>query len=267
MAAVSDREIEGPHGPIPIRVYRPEHSALGTGLVWLHGGAFTMGDLDMPEADWVSRELAARGITIVSVFYRLAVDGIHFPVPSDDCVTAFEWANDNVVELGITPGRLSIGGASAGGNLAASVGLRLRDAALNEPSSLVLSYPLLHLILPLPSPALAEKLLTLPPQIQALNTRVGEITANYVVGSDDEKNPYAFPALGDVTGLPPVFVLNADVDILRPSGEAFAASIALAGGEVRSGFEPGTMHGYLNQPDTPEALSSIGRIAAWLLEQ
>src|SRR4051812_643002 len=57
MATTEDRTLEGPHGPLVVRVYEPSAPAR-TGLVWLHGGGFAGGDLDMPEADWVARQFA-----------------------------------------------------------------------------------------------------------------------------------------------------------------------------------------------------------------
>lgn len=105
-----------------VRVY-PATNPNGSGLVWAHGGGFAFGDIDMPEADFVARTLAAAGTVVVSVDYRLATDGIHFPVPLDDVVAAWEWASKRRGELGID--RLAIGGASAGGNLAAAAALRL----------------------------------------------------------------------------------------------------------------------------------------------
>ena len=71
MTTVTDDTLDGPHGPLRVRLYRPA-SAAGVGLVWAHGGGFAAGDLDMPEADGVARGLAERGITVVSVDYRLA---------------------------------------------------------------------------------------------------------------------------------------------------------------------------------------------------
>jgi acetyl esterase len=76
----------GPHGPVPVRIYTPsrEVPAGSPGLVWLHGGGFIGGDLDMREADWTSREVcAAAGAVVVSVDYRLAVGGVCYPVPHD----------------------------------------------------------------------------------------------------------------------------------------------------------------------------------------
>src|SRR5688572_21877067 len=92
----------GHTAPIPIRVYRP---AQQTGvlplweqpaLVWLHGGAFMAGDLDLPEADTVSRELGHRaGAVVVSVDCRLAVGAVVYPVPHDDATAAYRWVVTN----------------------------------------------------------------------------------------------------------------------------------------------------------------------------
>ncbi len=74
------------------------------GLVWLHGGAFVGGDLDMPEADWVARQICDRaGAVVVSVDYRLAVGGVTYPVPHDDVVAAVRWVRDCADDLGIDP--------------------------------------------------------------------------------------------------------------------------------------------------------------------
>lgn len=262
--AVHDRRIDGPHGDIPVRVYRAAGEPDPPALVWLHGGAFVGGDLDMPEADWVSRQLAARGITVVSVCYRLAIEGVHYPIPSDDGLAAFEWVTSRTSELGIDATRIAIGGASAGANLAAGIALRCRDGALTQPCTVVLAYPLVHAVPPEPTPRLATRLATLPPRIQQLNSRIGEINLNYAGTVDVFDDPYAFAANSEVSGLPPVFVLNADTDMMRPSGEAFAAAIALAGGDVLVMYEPGTVHGYLNQPGSPTATRSIDRISTWL---
>ena len=130
----------GPHGPVPVRVYADgDDDGRGAGerpcLVWMHGGAFIAGDLDMPEADWFSREVARRaGAVVVSVDYRLCNEGVHYPVPHDDVVAAIRWARESAPELGIDPGRVSAGGASAGANLAAGVALKLRDADVPYPS-------------------------------------------------------------------------------------------------------------------------------------
>ncbi|WP_198414045.1 alpha/beta hydrolase [Cryobacterium adonitolivorans] len=268
--------IAGPYGAIPIRVYRAAAAELRPALVWAHGGGFAWGDLEMPEAHWVSQELAARGITVVSVDYRLAPvsaaltdsepahDGVLFPVASEEVTLAFRWATDHAAEHGIDGDRLSLGGASAGGDLAAGASLRLRDAGGPQPASLLLAYPLVHSVLPEPSAELALKIAVLPPDARFEPDDVRAMNLNYVGDTAGLGNPYAFPGGHDLAGLPPTFVLNSEHDSLRSSGQAFAAELALAGVDVTVCLEPGTRHGHLNEPENPGAHASIRRMAAWL---
>ncbi|WP_051399846.1 alpha/beta hydrolase [Haloechinothrix halophila] len=147
----------GPHGPVPVRVYEPPDTVADRPcLVWMHGGAFISGGLDMPEADWVSRAVATRArAVVVSVDYRLAVNGARYPVPHDDVVAAIRWVRDEAASLKVDPARITIGGASAGGNLAAGAALRLRDTDDWLPAQLLLAYTTVHAIVPPPSLAIA----------------------------------------------------------------------------------------------------------------
>ena len=110
----------------------------------MHGGAFQFGDLDMNEARLDSPAVGSPGHppAVVSVDYRLAVDGVRYPVPLDDVVAAIRWVQAKTTDLGITS--LSVGGASAGANLAAAAALRLRDEDKWVPEHLVLVYPMMH---------------------------------------------------------------------------------------------------------------------------
>ena len=247
---IDDRLLDGPHGPIPLRIYRCAGAQAGPGLVWLHGGGWVEGDLDMPEADGVARWIAARGVVVASVDYRLAIDGVHFPVPLDDVVAAFEWTRVNADSLGIDPSLLALGGASAGGNLAAGAALRLRDDGLPEPWRILLAYPMLHPHIPELGAELAAKVAALPLEHAAFDDETGDrLTLNYAGSPDALGDPYAFPANGDPTGLPPHIIVNSDADTLRASGEAYAALLATGGVTVFSSYEPGTRHGHLNSPD------------------
>ncbi|HEU4757015.1 MAG TPA: alpha/beta hydrolase fold domain-containing protein [Agromyces sp.] len=96
------------------------------GLVWAHGGGFAAGDLDMPEADWVARAFAGRGLTVVSIDYRLVGDGSgRYPAGSDDVLAAWRWTFTHADDLDVDPARVLIGGASAGANLVTGAVLRL----------------------------------------------------------------------------------------------------------------------------------------------
>jgi acetyl esterase len=153
-----DVAVSGPHGTVPTRLYRRPGDDAGAALVWVHGGGFIGGDLDMPEAHWVSLTSASRGFPVLSVDYRKCLRGVHFPTPSDEVLAAWLWAVQHATELGSSPDRLHLGGASAGGNLVAGVTKRLRDGAGPMPASLILVYPLVHPELPPVSTELAAAL-------------------------------------------------------------------------------------------------------------
>jgi len=263
---VHDDVVAGPHGPIPVRVYRPvgEDEARGA-LVWLHGGGWMAGDLDMPEADHTSRWLAAEaGVVVVSVDYRLAVDGVHFPVPNDDVVAAFRWALDHAEELGVDAGSVFLGGASAGGNLAAGVALRLRDEAAVAPAGLVLAYPLVHPELP-PFATPAEDLLAqLPPVLRFPPPLVTLLVENFLGGPVQDADPYAFAGLGKLEGLPPTLLVVSEYDDLRSSGEAYGEGLRGAGVDVELVCEAEVPHGHLNLPRLNGARNSLTHMGAWL---
>src|SRR3984885_5066389 len=140
----------GPHGAVPVRVY---NDGAGDGsrpwLGWMHGGAFMMGNLDMPEAGGAARGRANRAYAVVvSVDYRLCQGGVPHPVPHDDVVAAVRWVRDNASSLGIDPGKVCVGGASAGANLAAGAALKLRDADGQPPAHLIFAYGVAHSVIP-----------------------------------------------------------------------------------------------------------------------
>jgi acetyl esterase/lipase len=262
----------GPHGPVPVRVYDAAGDGATAGdrpcLVWMHGGAFIAGNLDMPEADWFSRELAQRaGAVIVSVDYRLCNDGVHYPVPHDDVVAAVRWTRENASELGIDPEQVSVGGASAGANLAAGAALKLRDADGQPPAGLIFVYGVAHAVVPPVSAEHATLIREVPAMLQFPPEATSFFNVNYLGGPVSEGDGYAFPALADLRGLCPTLVLNAEYDDLRASGQAFAAALAAAGVDVRQVMLASMLHGFLNLPATIGPVSAaLDLIAATLRE-
>jgi acetyl esterase/lipase len=141
------------------------------------------------------------------------------------------------------------------------VAKRLRDGEGPLPASLVLVYPLLHAQLPAASDdrRAARGATVFSPDV------VVDLSANFVGDPRLFEDTYAFPANGDVSRQPPVYILNSETDTLRASGEAYGTRLAQAGVPVRVEYEPGTVHGHLNHPTDPGAERSIKRMAAWLL--
>ena len=269
----TDLFVPGPHGPVPLRVFWGEGRRA---LLWCHGGAFAHGDIDMPEAAWTARRLVElTGLTVVTPDYRLATEvatparwPVRWPVPSDDVVAAWAWLSERSGD--VAPEGLLLGGASAGANLATGALLRVLGSGgdLVAPQALLLAYPTLHAVQPAPSAELAALLAQLPEQ-----ERWGpaEVLSMYrdLLGPEQVEDPPLAAVPGhavaaDLAGFPRTLVLLSEVDGLRPSGEAFARTLAQAGVDVRVHLEPGTSHGHLNQPDHPGAERSLAAVAQWV---
>ena len=258
-------EAPGPHGPVRLRVYHPDLAGGGHPLlVWCHGGGWVGGDIDMPEADATARELCVRaGAVVVSVDYRLATQGVHYPVPHDDVLAAYRWAVAHADRLQASS-RVVIGGGSAGANLAAGVALRLRDEGV-APAGVMLLYPAVHPVLPPASDELASKLTLLPSQHGFRPDVMKPVVENYIGGPLEGCPVYAMAALADdLRDYPPTLIINCEYDGLRASGEAFAAALDDAGVDVVQLLAPDVLHGHINSPWLAQAQQSYADMAAWL---
>jgi acetyl esterase len=258
-----DVEIPGPVAAVPARLYRAPGAARA-GLVWVHGGAFVGGDLDMPEANWVALTIAARRITTLSVDYRKALHGTTFPAPSDDVLAAWSWATSHLSEFRVPASAVHLGGASAGASLSAGVAARVRDSHGAGPASLILVYATVHPTLP-HNTGVRSAAAALAGHERDRRQHHDDMARHYA--GTHLADPYAFPGLGDARGLPPTYLLNSEVDDLRASAQAFAAKIALAGGTIRSEYEPGSTHGHLDRPHEAQGRRSIERIIRWIENQ
>ena len=262
---VSDEQVDGPHGPVPVRLYRAADAEQGArAVLWAHGGGFTGGDLDMPEAHVVAMELAdrLRGV-VVSVDYRLASSVVRHPVPVDDVVAAWDWLHDQADRLGIDPARAGIGGASAGGFLAASAALRA-VAAGRPPASVLLAYPAVHFPNPAVEDEVAEVLRTLPPALR-FTPQVTVAIFGVYLGRISDIPAAESPGLADLTGYPPVRIVLSEFDDLRGSGELFAQQLGSVGVPAAVTVAEGMLHGHLNIPPTdalPEIARSLDFLAA-----
>jgi len=263
LAAVCTHEVsDDSDGRVRGRLYLPPAGvpAAGAALVWVHGGAFVIGSLDQQEAHWPAVELAAAGIPVLSVDYRLALRGVHFPAPHDDVLSAWRWMTRNAARLGIEPNQVHLGGASAGGCLAAGAVLALRDTHQPLPASVYLAYPVLQGDLPAPSPD-ATRALTAAglPAEEWLHG----MFANWA-GPTRWDHPYVAPGLADPTGLPPTYVLTCGIDILRRGSEPYVARLREAGVLVRHDVFDDSRHAPLDRPDTPDGRRAVSRLQSWL---
>ena len=237
---VEDREIAGPAGKIPLRLYTPEGKGPFPVLVYFHGGGWVIGDIESHDA--VCRSLTnAAGCITVSVDYRLAPEH-KFPAAPEDCYAATQWAAHNASTFNGDPTRLAVGGDSAGGNLAAVVSLMARDRGGPGLVYQLLIYPATDYYLP-GTPSIQENgdgyMLTRDDMIWFLG--------HYLSSEADIQHPYAFPLQAkDLSGLPPAMVITAEFDPLRDEGEMYAAKLEQAGVAVTTKRYHGTIHGFFS---------------------
>jgi versiconal hemiacetal acetate esterase len=203
---------------LKIRVYTPPGYVKGSRPVglYIHGGGWAMGDLDMDDAGCRVQSKGA-GAIIVSVDYRLAPQH-PYPAGPDDCLTAYKWTLENAELLGGLPGKVWIGGASAGGNLVFTTALRLIDDGLGSSlAGLVPQVPVT--VHPDVVPAeLKSKYKSLDEHAEhTVNSKsaMGAFWKAY----GDPKDAYASPLLSDkLAQLPKIYMTIAGQDTLRDDG-------------------------------------------------
>ena len=222
---VRELQASGPHGPIPLRLYRPVGTAAGTelpALVYFHGGGFVIGDLDTH--DTLCRELSnGAGCAVISVDYRLAPE-FRFPCSVDDCLAATYWVYRNAKALNLDSARLAIGGDSAGGNLAAVIAILARDAGDLPISFQLLIYPCTD------SRCVTESYKTNGQGFMLTRDTMDYFIGHYLTSADEKVEMRASPLLHpDLSKLPPAFTLTAGYDPLRDEGLQYAQRLTEAG--------------------------------------
>ena len=200
-------------GAIRVRLYRPAGRGSRPLHVFLHGGGWCVGDLD--QRDPRCRTIAAgAGCVVASVDYRMAPENA-YPAPLEDCYAALGWLVAQADGLGLDANRVSVGGESAGANLAALVALLARDRG---------GPPLVFQWLDVP----ATDLTLSQPSIDRLGTGYGLTRVDmerYIAAylrDVDPADPYVSPLHGDdLSGLPPALVMTTEYDPLRDDGLAY----------------------------------------------
>jgi acetyl esterase len=241
---VSDIEVAGVGGPIRVRVYVPREPTGGV-LAYFHGGGWVVGSIE--SFDTTCRALAnASGAIVGSVGYRLAPEH-PFPAGLEDCVAATKALAERYPDE-----PLAVAGDSAGGNLAIAVARRLRDDVRAQ----ALIYPVADAGLNTPS-------------MRDFGEGYGLTVAGlqrywnlYVDGVDGFQPDTSPLRADDLAGLPPTFVLTAELDVLRDEGEALAEKLREAGVQVSHRRYDGVIHGFWRwmavTPRTREAIDEVG---------
>ncbi|RZT88748.1 acetyl esterase/lipase [Pseudonocardia sediminis] len=237
---VSEHVAPGPDGDVPVSVVRPRDQVRGAPVVyWCHGGGMFMGDRATGGeqfCDWVEQ----LGVVVVSVEYRLAPEHPD-PAPVEDCYAGLVWTAGHAAEFGADASSLVVGGASAGGGLAAGVALLARDRGGPAIAGQLLVYPMLDDRNDTASVAQFEGV--------GVWDRVSNETGwGALLGErrgTADVSSYAAPARAqDLTGLPPAYVDVASTETFRDEDVAYATALWNAGVQAELHVWPGGFHGF-----------------------
>jgi acetyl esterase/lipase len=242
VAEVATSDHVAPGDPnVRVRVYaRADRAGESAALLWVHGGGMVVGSLD--EDDHLCKTMARdTGCVIASVEYRLAPEHQH-PAHVDDAYTALRWLATRTDELRIEPSRIAIGGASAGGGIAAGTALLARDRGEVPLCFQYLIYPMID-----------DRACTQSNDEIAF-AKVWNRDANRLgwaaylgdrAGGRDVAL-YAAPAratVDDVRGLPSTYIDVGELDPFRDEDIAYATVLMQAGVPCELHVTPGAFHG------------------------
>ena len=259
MAEVRDLSV----GALRLRLYRPHASGQAWPvLLYLHGGGWTIGDLDTH--DVLCRQLAREaGGAVVAVDYRMGPEH-RFPAAVDDCVEAFRWVLAQAPDLHLDPRRTAVGGDSAGGNLAAALCLVQRDAGQPLPGFQLLIYPATDMR------AVAPSHTTNGQGYMLTNDSIAWYRGNYIADAAQWTDWRASPLLAaSHAGLPPALVLTAGFDPLRDEGLQYANALSAAGVPTQYVCFERQIHGFITmgrvieEAHTAVALCGAALRRAW----
>ena len=223
IASVRERTIDGPGGPLRIRIYTPHGMGPFPLLVFFHGSGFVLCSLETH--DGMRRNLCAgAGCVVASVDYRLAPE-YKFPAGIDDCLHATRWVAAHAAEFGANPMRFAVAGDSAGANMAAVTALRVRDEGGPPLCGQLLLYPVTDYHTP-GTPSYEKN----AEGYGLTRDTMKWFWAHYLNDESESVHPHASPLRArDLTGSPPALVITAEYDPLRDEGEFYAEKLRASG--------------------------------------
>jgi acetyl esterase len=239
IASVREQTIDGPGGPLRIRIYTPRGTGPFPLLVFFHGSGFVLCSLDTH--DGMCRNLCAGSECVVaSVDYRLAPEH-KFPAGIDDCLHATRWAAAHAAELGADPRRIAVAGDSAGGNIAAVTALRVRDEGGPALCGQLLLYPVTDYHTP-GTPSYQEN----AEGYGLTRDTMKWFWDHYLSDPSEGTHPHASPLRApDLSGLPPALLVTAEYDPLRDEGEFYAEKLKANGVPTALTRYDGVNHGFM----------------------
>ena len=261
MAQRQEHRVPTPAGEVRVRIHNPSARANKPAFIYMHGGGWTTFSIDTH--DRLMREYAARAdVVVIGVDYALSPEA-KFPVAQQQIAAVVRWARHDSAALGIHRDRIALGGDSAGGNLAITTALRLRDEGNPDAvQGVVTNY------------AVTDSYST-PEALQRYGYEGYMLGAeemvhfwnNYLSSPDEAKNPLVCPVHADLRGLPPVFMVIPECDILTEQNWRLADQLKAAGVKVTPSFYKGASHSFLEAMSISSISNrAIDDTAQWLRE-
>jgi acetyl esterase len=260
MARTTEHVVPTSTGGLRVRLYDPGLPAPAPTLIYLHGGGFILFSIDTH--DRLMREYAAAGeFAVLGVDYPLSPEA-RYPIALDQIVEMVGWLNHHgEQQLGIDPGRLAVGGDSAGANLSVATALRLRDRGLGRRlRGLLLNYGAFGI------GCSDEAEARFGGEGAVLQRSEMDHYFTSYLGADllAKPDPYATPILADLNGLPPAFLAIPECDLLAEQSYEMAKRLEQAGVDVTSVVYPGATHSFLEAMSVAEiARRAIRDGAGW----
>jgi acetyl esterase len=249
------------HGEVRVRLYRPAAAKPQGALTYLHGGGFTIFSLDTH--DRLMRELAGRsGMAVVGVDYALSPEA-KFPTALEQVVDVIGWlAGPGAAELGLQGVRFAVGGDSAGGNLAFSAAITLRDEGQGDLlKGIVSAYGGFGVVA-------SDEITARYGGEGYMLTREESLAfwKNYLSDPSHRQSPLACPVNAELAGLPPVFLVIPKCDINAEQNEIMEARLAEAGVAVQAKVYEGATHSFLEAVSISKlADEALQDMADWLV--
>ena len=254
---IRDFALPGPHGEIPVRLYEPQGLGKPSGLlVYFHGGGWVIGDLETHDGH--CRRMARWGsCRVMAVDYRLAPEH-PFPKGHDDALAAARWAFDHAGEIGVDRTRIAVGGDSAGGNLAATVAIDLKDDPDRHLAFQLLLYPATSSEWTTPS----RRTLDGP----ILSFQAMRWFEKMLAAAGHPEAHRLSPIDRELRGAAPALIVTAGHDCLKDEGYAYAERLKQAGVEARHVEYPHLPHDFYIMADVSPAVVEAAKQTAAALK-
>lgn len=262
--------INGTNGPIPLRIYTPSHEGVLPAVVFIHGGGFMAGSVDVVENPCKSLAEKA-GAVVISVDYRLAPEH-PFTAGLTDCFDAVTWVYEHADSIRVNREQIAVSGDSAGGNLSTVCALMDHEKGTGMIKYQALIYPTVNMAgvqtedfnWSLDHYEIRNQAELITPMITALGESGNLVYQLYLQNNAEITDPHVSPLLSDkLSGMPETLIAMAQYDYLAVECEAYATKLARCGVPTKLIRYNGVDHAFMDKiglyPQAEDLMNEIAK--------